>query len=284
MLRIERGQGTRYLCTVHGERLARVKAFSEVAGRLKSTAFVIASGPSVARFPMRAYRSHPFIAMNGSILACQQHGITPFFYICDDQSFAKDRAEMALEGLKSAEHVGMSLEVISKLYDLDNTCLNGVSIFLLERANRFVDQPHLSHRAFAWSIRNDPELLSRFSLFSQSINRIGFSKNLDRGYFVARTIPYVALQLCYQLGCPKVMLVGVDMQQGKGRFYEAGSAAAPSALDSTYEKTILPSFKFMAKTVVKDDVFEVYNLSEDSRIPDGVVKKIGLEDLNRLIC
>ena len=284
MLKIERGQGERYLCTASGERLARIKAFSEVAGRLKSSVFVIASGPSVASFPMQAYRDRPFISMNGSILACKRHGIRSYFYICDDQSFARDRAEIALEGLKSAEHVGMSLEVLSRLYDIDNTCLDGVSIFLLERANRFVDQPHLSHRAFAWSIRNDPELLSRFSLFSQSANRIGFSKNLDKGYFVARTIPYVALQLCYQLGCPKVILVGVDMNQEKGRFYETGAAAAPSALDSTYKKTILPSFKFMSKTVVKDDIFEVYNLSENSRIPDSVVKKVGLGDLDRLIC
>lgn len=283
MLKIGNKDGKRYLYTEAGESITRLRAFGEVAGSLKSNAFVVASGPSVADFPMEKYREYPYIAMNGSILACQKNEIKPYFYICDDEGFARDRAEIALQGVRAASHIGMSLKVLSRLYAVDPSCLNGASVFLLERANRCFGRPRLSDRAFAWSIRKDPELLSRFSLFSQSMNRIGFSKNLDKGYFVGRTIPYVAVQLCHQLGCSRVFLVGVDMDQEKGRFYEKGTAAVPSGLDRSYKKIILPSFRFMRETVIKKNTFEVYNLSLGSRIPDDAVKKLGLRDLERLL-
>lgn len=279
MLDIKIKGSERYLCGYEGETLARLRSFSEVAGNLKGAAFIVASGPSVAEFPIEMYRRHPFVAMNGSILACNEHGVSPYFYLCDDESFAKDRGHIALEGVRTAKHIGMSLAVLSRLYEIDKDCLKNASIFLLERANRFLDKPHLSHRKFAWAIRKDSELLSQFSLFSQSANRIGFSKNMDRGYFVARTIPYVALQLCYQLGCHRVFLVGVDMTPSKGRFYERGEAAAPTSLDESYKNIILPSFQFMKRNIVEKDIFEVYNLSLESRIPDKVVKKVGLDAL-----
>lgn len=236
MLSIKTRGGQRFLADETRDNVFRLRSFSEVTGELKKDVFILASGPSINDFPINRYRDHPFISMNGSILACDKHGIEPYFYICDDESFARDRAEIALLGLKRAKHVGMSFPVLCRLYQTDPQCLEGVSVFLLQRANRFLDRPQLSHRAFAWSIRKDPELYSNFSLFSATRNRIGFSKNLDKGYFVARTIPYVAIQLCYQLGCPKVFMVGVDMRSQQGRFYETGADAAPSSLDGSFEK------------------------------------------------
>lgn len=283
MLNIVKKGDQRFLCNEAGENVVRLRAFREMEGSTNYNVFILASGPSVAGFPIEKYRDSSFVAMNGSILACSEHEIQPCFYICDDESFARDRTELAILGLRRARHVGMSFAVLSRVYAADPHCLEGVSVFLLERANRFLDERHLSHRAYAWSIRRDHELHSMFSLFSKNKNRIGFSMNLDKGYFVARTIPYVALQLCWQLGFKKVFMVGVDMSQEQGRFYEKGSAAAPSSLDDSFSKTILPSFIFMRRKVVRKDIFEVYNLSKGSRIPDSVIKKIGLEELDQLL-
>ena len=283
MLSIKSRDGQCFLASATRDNIVRLRFFSELAGSLTTDAFVVASGPSVNNFPFDNYRNHPFIAMNGSILACDKHGIRPYFYICDDESFAKDRAEIALLGLKRAEHIGMSFAVLCRLYAVDPGCLKGLSVFLLQRANRFLDRPNLSHRAFAWSIRKDPDLHSSFSIFSASRNRIGFSMNLDKGYFVARTIPYVALQLCYQLGCPRAFMLGVDMNPTEGRFYESGEGAAPSDIDGSFKKIILPSFKFLRQKIIKEGVFEVYNLSAESRIPSEVIDKIDLDTLGGML-
>lgn len=283
MLKVEYQDGNRFLCSSNGKTIAQLKRFSEVAGSLNREAFIVASGPSTGKFPIEKYKHHPFIAMNGSILACKKNGVRPYFYICDDESFAKDRVELALQGARSALHVAMSLEVYSRLYQADKNCLDGASLFLLERANRLVGRQWLTHRAYSWSIRKDPELISKFSLFSQTANRIGFSFNMDKGYFVARTIPYVALQLCHQLGCPSVFLVGVDMTQETGRFYESGAAAAPSALEANYKKVILPSFRFVADNVTRKRGYKIYNLSLESRIPSEVFEKMDLPGLEQLL-
>lgn len=283
MLQVVVRDDKRLLLNDQGEIIVKLRRFSELQGSLGVAAFILASGPSAAHFSVADFKDYPFIAMNGSILACEKWGVRPYFYLCDDDRFSQGRTELALSGVKMASHVGLSLDVLSTLYRADKASFRGKSVFLLEHINRFVLKPRMSDRAFAWSIRKDPELISNFSLFRKTRNKIGFSCNLDKGYFVARTIPYVALQLCYQLGCPRVFLVGVDMNQKAGRFYEQGDAALPSRLDVDFEKRILPSFKLMADRVVKKGRFEVFNLSLDSRIPGDVIPKINARQLEHLL-
>lgn len=283
MLGIECRDGERWLQDASGRRLVRLRRFAEVAGSMLGDVFIIASGPSTRRFPLYDYRRYPCLAMNGSILACAEHGIAPLFYLCDDQSFVRDRGALALQGLALASHVAMSLEVLSRLHEMDSCCLDGKSVFLLERVNRFVGQPRLSDRAYAWSIRKDKELVTSFSWIRRAPNRIGFSLSLDKGYFVARTIPYVALQLSHQLGSRRVFLLGVDLTPASGRFYEVGDNAVLSSLDEDYGKYILPSFQLMAQRVVEPGRFEVFNLSGDSRMPEQVIPKLSLRALEALL-
>lgn len=282
MLNIDSSGEERWLVDALGERLARLRSFTELGASLSGSAFVLASGPSVGEFPLQSYRDYPFIAMNGSILAAVHGGIAPYFYLCDDESFARDRRELALKGLASASHVAMSFEVICHLYEADQNCLNGKSIFLLERVNRFLGKPRLPDRAYARSIRNDAELVSSFSWIRRTPNRVGFSLNLDKGYFVARTIPYVALQLCHQLGSRRVFLVGFDLTPNNGRFYERGEGCLSSSLNEDYDKYILPSFRLMAQRVISSR-FEVFNLSRDSRMPAQVIPKVDLREINSLL-
>lgn len=283
MLSVSATDDGRVLLDEDGRFLVKVRRFSELAKTLSGGVFVVASGPSTASFPVNKYRNYPFIAMNGSILACTAAGVTPYFYLCDDDGVARERTDYVLQGLEKAEHVAMSLEVFSILYEADNECLRDKSVFLLERVNRFVGKPRLTDRKYAWSIRKDAELFSSFSLFRRTPNRIGFSMNMDKGYFVARTIPYVALQLSCQLGFSRVFLVGVDMSQSKGRFYESGDGAYRSSLDDDYDKVILPSFRLVARKIIRAGGFEVYNLSASSRVPASVFPKIDISALDTLL-
>lgn len=283
MLRVEWDGERRYLMDSSGECLVPLRAFSELAESLPGSAFVLASGPSVKTFPLQSYGAYPCIAMNGSILAAVECGVAPYFYLCDDEGFARDRSELALLGLASSSHVAVSYEVLCRLYEADPNCLRGRSIFLLERVNRFLGKPPLPDRTYARSIRKDSDLVSSFSWIRRAPNRIGFSLNLDKGYFVARTIPYVALQLCYQLGTRQVFLVGFDLTPCSGRFYEEGEERLSSSLSEDYDKYILPSFSLMAKRVVSPRRFEVFNLSAKSRMPGTVIPKVDLDDVSALL-
>lgn len=283
MLKMESDGERRWIVDAQGSFVVRVRSFSEVAKRSQGDAFLVASGPSIKDFPLSKYSAHQFIAMNGSILACLAHNITPYFYLCDDEGFAHDRSSLVLKGVEHSENVALSLEVLSRVHDAHPECLRGRSVFVLERVNRFIGREPLSDRAYAWSIRRDPELISGFSLFKRSPNRIGFSLNMDKGYFVARTIPYVGLQLCHQLGYSRLFLVGVDLNGRSGRFYEVGKDALSTSLDEDFEKYILPSFKWMSRHVMNDEGFQVFNMSINSRMPSSILPKLGEAELASLL-
>ncbi|WP_289538040.1 hypothetical protein [Pseudomonas sp. SO81] len=84
-------------------------------------------------------------------------------------------------------------------------------MFRFERVNRDVaGREIMDDRQFAWQAQRDPDLECGFSWLRQKPNRIGFSRNLEKGYFSSRTVPYAGIQLAYHLGFSRVFLVGMD--------------------------------------------------------------------------
>ncbi len=94
---------------------------------------------------------------------------------------------------------------------------------------------------------------------------------------------YLALQIAYHMGFNQVFLVGVDLNQSAGRFYEtAGRVVSPCGLEDAYERRILPALKLMADRVV-DERFAVYNLSSTSRIPESVIPNVSFDQAETMI-
>jgi KDO transferase-3 len=245
--------------------------------------FLLASGSSAASFPVSRYTCFPFIAMNGSIKRLVDENIAPLFYVCDDENFVQSRPDLTAMGVQQAQHVAMKLRCFQVLHEFDPEVLQGKRLYLLERVNRYHDREALSDRCFAWSIRKDPELVSRFSLFRQKTNRIGFSRNMQMGYFVGRTSVYAATQLAYFIGFRRVFIIGMDLKSSAGRFYEQQQNALPTSLDIDFDEFILPSFKIMKENIIDKEDFKVFNLSPDSRMPDSILPKIDLEQFEQLI-
>lgn len=281
MLDIEQDGPIRYL--VDGGWRMPLQAFADCRKRFSGSVFLLASGPSAADFPLERYRDIPLIAMNGSILRCLEAPVTPLFYLCDDPGFVRDRPHLAELGVRQAQHLGMSLDCLRMLHAEVPGALDGARAYLLERVNRLHGRAVVSDRTYAWSIRNDPDLFSGFSLWRRKPNRIGFSRDMGKGYFGGRTIPYAALQLACHLGFEQVFLIGVDMSKSVGRFYEKGGAALPSSLDEDYEEYILPSFRLVADKVLPQSGMRLYNLSSSSRLPEDIAPKIDLTHLDRLL-
>lgn len=131
--------------------------------------------------------------------------------------------------------------------------------------------------------RADKELVRSRKLGNGRNRTLGFSKNLKRGFFDARTVAYLALQIAYHVGFTKVFLVGVDLNQSVSRFYEGSDTlASPCLLDQHFYTRILPSLEILSKYVVDAD-FQVYNLSSSSRIPGELIPRVTLDEIDKMI-
>lgn len=231
--------------------------------------FVIASGSSAKDFPFHTFSDIPMITMNGAISMFIDTPIKPFFYVCTDRGFSSQQPELFAEAMRRSERVALWEDH----YKGANVAVNGELYFL-----------HKAPKAkFTDLLRKDPELIRNRPYPGSRKKSLGFSKNMQRGFFDARTVAYVALQIAYHAGFNKVFLVGVDLDQNAGRFYEGRhSKLSPCGLDQHYDSRILPSFELMAESVV-DENFAVYNLSATSRLPRTVIPYKTIEEVKALI-
>jgi KDO transferase-3 len=232
--------------------------------------FIIASGASAKDFPLQKYADVPMITMNGAVSMFIETDIKPFFYACTDDAFCRQQPYLFAQAMRLSQRLALWEDLIR----YEALTPEG-ELFLLTRA------PKLT-----WSellLRPDKELIRRRKLGAGRNRSLGFSKNLKRGFFDARTVAYLALQIAYHVGFTQVFLVGVDLDQSAGRYYERpGSLVSPCNLDDHFYTRILPSFEIMSKHVMNDD-FQVYNLSDASRIPGELVPRLTLDQLDRMI-
>lgn len=246
-----------------------VRDLDECRNSKKGPVLIIASGPSAKHFPLHKYADVPMITMNGAISKFIGTDIKPYFYVCTDQGFSEQQPQLFTKAMRLSERVALWEKHIW------HTPLKPQGeLYLLRRA------PRLSWRDL---FRADNELVRNRKLGHGRNKTLGFSKNLKRGFFDARTVAYLALQLAYHVGFTKVFLVGVDLDQTLSRFYETPEERnSPCVLDEHFHTRILPSFELLAKNVVNED-FQVYNLSGSSKIPVDLVPRVTLDELDRLI-
>ncbi|UVL01552.1 lipopolysaccharide biosynthesis protein [Pseudomonas sp. B21-047] len=230
---------------------------------------ILASGASAKHFPLGEFAHLPIIAMNGSVAMTAEHGVKPFFYVCTDKSFGQQQPALFATALRDSQRLalwpeqfeGADIPAASECYALHKAHTPG----LLDGMRGHGDS-----------------CVCNRALWSKRARSIAFSKNLSQGFFDARTVAYVALQLAYHLGFEEVLLVGVDLDQAVGRFYETTEGEhSPCGLDQHWDSRILPSLTLMARQVVNEH-FHVYNLSAASRIPTELIPKVNLSEARRI--
>lgn len=261
-----------------------LESFESCHRKYSGPVFIIASGPSVLDFPIEKYRNYPMIAMNGSICCLQENNVQPLFYLCDDIGVVAAHKEAFRLGVENAKYCCLGDRVIFNAQQQIPGIFDGRKIYMMQRVNRFLGGTAVSDRRFAWCARSNPDFEVEWSLFNQKKNRIGFSRNLCKGYFNGRTIAYSAVQLAYHLGFDKIFLVGVDMGGKAEQFYfcEAAGSMGRSRILEDFPKYILPSFDLMSRKVINKS-FSVFNLSASSRIPSTIVPKINIASLDKIL-
>ena len=232
--------------------------------------FIIASGMSAKSFPLQTFAHVPMITMNGAISMFLGTDVKPCFYACTDKSFSEQQPSLFKFAMAASRNVA--------LWE-DHARASGIrpagQLYPLTKAKKpsLLDVVRGKHAG----------LVANHSLPGFHQRPIGFSKDMSEGFFDARTVAYLTLQLAYHLGFSKVFLVGVDLNEKSGRFYEnRTSANSPCGLDQHYYTRILPSFELMSRKVIGDD-FRVYNLSDCSRIPESVVPRVTLAQVEAML-
>lgn len=249
---------------------ASIMDFAACRGIADGPVFIVASGVSAKGFPLQHFAGVPMITVNGAISMFAEHGVRPYFYVCTDTGFAQQQPELYAKAVRLSPRLAIWPSEVSAL-----PVATRAQIFPLAKAARSSLRDAL--------FNTDPVLVRSRAVWGSRSRSVGFSKNLSQGFFDARTVAYAALQLAFHLGFNKVFLVGVDLDQSVGRFYEApGQAVSRCHLDESYERRILPSLKLMADRVVNEQ-FAVYNLSAISKIPASVIPKITLDQAQALI-
>jgi len=246
-----------------------VSSFENCRNTGSGAVFVIASGSSAKDFPFHAFSDVPMITMNGAISMFIDTPIKPFFYVCTDRDFSNQQPGLFAQALRRSERVALWEDHYESAH-----VETDAELYFLRKApkTRFLDL-----------LRTDHELVRNRTFLSKCRKPLGFSKNLQRGFFDARTVAYVALQIAHHCGFDKVFLVGVDLNQDVARFYEdKHSKRSPCGLDQHFESRILPSFELVAESVVGDD-FAVYNLSPSSRLPRAVIPYKSLEQVQAMV-
>lgn len=251
-------------------RHSSIMDFAACRGIAKGPVFVVASGASAKDFPLERFADIPMITLNGAISMFRNIEVRPYFYVCTDTGFPRQQPDLYAHALRLSQRIALwpdEVHAISTPTDAE--------LYPLTKATR--------SSMYESAFNPDPELVRSRAFWDNRSRTLGFSKDLSQGYFDARTVAYVALQIAYHLGFNQVFLVGVDLKQAAGRFYEtAGRAVSPCGLDEAYERRILPSLKLMAERVV-DERFAVYNLSATSRIPESVIPKVTFDEAETLI-
>lgn len=247
-----------------------ISHFSSCRNIAQGAVFIVASGSSAKDFPIEQFADVPMITLNGAIAMFADTAIDPFFYLCSDTSFRLHKPHLYALAMQRSQRVALWEGEIDQL-----TTAPAGAVYALSKAK---DQSLL-----ASALNRESHYVRSRVLWNKRARSIGFSKDMQHGFFDARTVAYAALQLAYHVGFTKVFMVGVDLNQAGGRFYEnTFTHQAPCGLDAHFERRILPSMKLMAKTVMGED-FAVYNLSANSRIPGSVIPKVDLEQVRAIL-
>ncbi len=256
-----------------GEKLGETHPFPETETLVKDDIWVLATGPSVKELDLSRLKDKKVMGVNGAIAICQQHGIVPTYYASSDHNFFSDRMDLVKEAIASGAHCFFSFNGLARICERAPELIATGKISFFEIVNRYYGIPRIDSNDLLRCGSNDPDLL-----ISDNNPKVGWSHDIRKGVFAAKTITYSACQIANFLQARNIFILGMDLGNPQGqpiRAYESGPQACNSSLFKDYEKTILPSFQFLSQLNLPT---RVWNLSLNSRLPNDVIPKLSFEN------
>lgn len=168
--------------------------------------------------------------------------------------------------------------VLAAICERERELLQKPNIYLIETVNRFYGQPRLDRKAFLQGAQRDDDFVLPNPPDDRG-DRIGFSKNLRKGFFAASTVPYCATQVAFYLGFRRIFILGMDLDYSgpNPRFYESAAQMQPTRISQRYEPLIKPSFEVLRDVCAREDL-KVFNLSSTSRLPADIIPRMSFDE------
>lgn len=150
-------------------------------------AFILANGPSILKEDLSLLKDELTIGMNASTMLESKYGFETDYYVLSDTRFIThpEKAHFA------------------------TTDLHPKTVRILREELREVDDTSLPNETY----------------YVPALQRDGFSKSLQSGYFFGCTTTMLAIQLAYYLGAVDIYLLGCDLKYSaeSPRFYKESS-------------------------------------------------------------
>lgn len=234
--------------------------------------WLLATGPSVKSLDLSKIKGQPLFGVNGAIAVCSKHGILPSYYASSDHNFFNQRMSLVKEAVSSGSHCFFSFNGISRICEQAPEVLARGKISLFEIVNRYYGVPSVEASEVVKAAQEDSAII-----VDPSDPAIGWSYDITKGAFAAKTIAYSACQISAYLKAKNVFILGMDLGHSGShpeRAYESGSQACSSSLDKDYSSRIFPSFKLLSELNLST---RFWNLSAQSRLPASIIPHMSFE-------
>ena len=197
--------------------------------------YIIASGPSTAELPLEKLKGKHIIAVNGAIKNLLSHNINPNFYCVVDSDFLRKKQSLVIKGINASRLFITSDEGLDKIVE------------------KHWFKTHKDILTTVIKIDNN------FQIGQKDIF-------VEGGSVIA-----VAIQTAILLGYKTINLIGVDLSFDNKRSYKE-TKPRRSHLQQNYKPFIEPFFKSVRKYADGNKI-QVFNLSENSHLPDNIIPK-----------
>lgn len=199
------------------------------------TVHIIASGPSINDLNKSNFHGENCLFVNGST-AFYEQGMHAIGHVVSDKRFFIQKGNAAADFLLDGVDAFYADTCVEVLDDALKAHINRA--FLIQKIGRSWKDKVLGNKVPA-------------------INEI----DLEKGFYEAGTVAFVAAQLAMYMGCKEINIYGMDLSKTKKpRFYEKEEKMMPSSLEKSIKNRIIPSFKKINE-VAKNNNIKIVNKS-----------------------
>ena len=260
------------------QKIGGLDSISKLHNTTKGDCFIIGTGPSVSRIDFASLKDKTCIGVNGSIIKFIDCGFAPDYYVITTSDFFETRNDLVRLALESGAKCFFPFWGISKICEKMPNVLDGANVYLTDSLNQRYLLPRSKAKKFYQYVKNDNDFILN-DKHKKSLDKVGFSLNVAKGYFHGENVVYTAMQHAYYFGYRRLFLVGMDLNydKNKPRFYEENNQGRPSWLSVSFKKSIVPCFEIVRDMITKG-MFEVYNLSSESKLSNELVEKMSFKN------
>jgi Kdo-III transferase WaaZ len=238
---------------------------------------IIASGPSIADIDYEALPMHHVMGVNGAIALTDRAPVRFNYYCILDAGFVRLRPDLARRIVARDLVLFVTPVVLARLLEMYPASAFGCRFYLVDD----IFKRGLEAASTPESLRANARVAASAAFLGEH-GRLGFSFDIDNGFFHGGTVAYFALQVATWLGFTELYLHGVDLRDAAHtpRFYETMQTRAPTRLDAEFADLIEPSFRH-ASEVLRARGVRVENLSSASALGEDIFPKVDWRSLRR---